>query len=237
MIYQNSRSVAHGPGAWLPAAFAALAVVAFGSCGSPVNAQQAQAAPVKSPAGAAQETKQSSWVKLCDTPQNFEKKVCLTRHDRLDGNTGSLLVSAAIQKIEGMDKERFLVMVPLGIAIQPGVRIAIDDQKPIPLKYSTCHAGGCTAEVMATSDLVSQLKKGSKMVVAALSIAGETIGFRVPLNGFTKAYQGPPVDNKQYHEARRKVLSEIRKHQEELRKQAQAAQKTSPGGQPTTKTR
>ncbi len=43
-----------------------------------------------------------------------EKEICLTHHERLDGNSGMVLVSAAIRQVEGGDKEHFMVMVPLG---------------------------------------------------------------------------------------------------------------------------
>ena len=116
-------------------------------------------------------------------------------------------------------------MVPLGMAIPPGVQVRIDKEKPIPLKYTICHAAGCTAEIPATEEIVAKLRKGSRMVVAAINIAGKAIGFPVPLNGFTKAYEGDPVDNKKYQEARRKLMQMIRKRQIELAKKARDAQK------------
>ena len=74
---------------------------------------------------------QTAWVKLCEkaTAQvkgkdgKDEKKdlnICLTHHERLDGNTGMVLVSAALRQIDGQDKQHFMVMVPLGMLIQPG---------------------------------------------------------------------------------------------------------------------
>ena len=119
------------------------------------------------PQDAAAAGKQSAWVKICekaafarkdkdgkDTKE--EKNICLTHHERLDGNTGMVLVSAAIREVDGSDKEHLMVMVPLGMAIPPGVRAAvyskeqwakaaknekIDEKalKPIELKYSLCH--------------------------------------------------------------------------------------------------
>lgn len=230
MAYENDRSMAATSVEYARAALVALAVLALGSGVAQAQSQQPKAAPAQKPAAAPAKPKetQSSWVKLCDTAPNFKKKICLTHHERLDGNTGSVLVSAAVRKVEGVDNEQFLVMVPLGMAIPPGIRVTIDDEKPIPLKYSICHAAGCTAEAAATTDLVDKLKKGNKMVVAAINIAGKAVGFPVPLNGFTKAYQGEPVDNKKYQAARRKLMIMIRKRQEELIKKAEDAQKKKP---------
>ncbi|MCG8563282.1 MAG: invasion associated locus B family protein [Hyphomicrobiales bacterium] len=225
MVYDENRSVMRGPRSLARAVLAALAVVAFTYGASPASAQQPQGAAPKKPAGAAQPKQtQSSWVKLCDKAKGLEKNICLTHHERLDGNTGRVLVSAALRKIEGQDSEQFLVMVPLGMAIPPGVQVRIDKEKPIPLKYTICHSAGCTAEIPATKEIVDKLRKGNKMVVAAINIAGKAIGFPVPLNGFTKAYEGAPIDNKKYQDARRQLMQMIRKRQAELAKKARDAQ-------------
>ena len=135
-----------------------------------------------------------------------EKNICLTHHERLDGNTGMVLVSAAIREVEGQDKKSLMVMVPLGMALPPGLRAAvytkdqwaqaaknekIDEKtlKPIELKYSLCHAAGCTAEVEATAEIIEQMKTGGGIMVIAMNAGAQPIGFPVPLDGFSEAYR------------------------------------------------
>ena len=226
--------------------------------------QPRAAAPAAAPA-----EKQSAWVKLCEStkvakplkpdampdakPEVEEKKICLTHHERLDGNTGMVLVSAAIREVEGQDKKSLMVMVPLGMAIPPGVRAAVysTDQwakasknekidesqlKPMTLKYSLCHPAGCTAEIDAEPELIDQMKKGGGLMVLALNAAAQPIGFPVPLTGFTTAYDGPPVDNEQYAKARGELMKQIRERQakmiekmkEEQKAKADAAQLLDP---------
>ena len=134
-------------------------------------------------------------------------------------------MSAAIRKIQGQDKERFMIMVPLGMAIPPGVQVKIDEGEPVKLPYSICTPGGCTAEVNADSKLIGQLKSGKKMVVAAINRLGKPIGFPVPLNGFGTALAGKPIDNKKYHAARKELLSQIRKRRIEMQKKFAEQQK------------
>ena len=68
------------------------------------------AAPAAAAAAAAPK---SAWVKLCEKAPivkkgpdgkdvKEEKSLCLTHHERLDGNTGMVLVSAAIREVEGI---------------------------------------------------------------------------------------------------------------------------------------
>jgi len=198
--------------------------------------------------------KQSAWVKLCEKvsfpkksadgkePAKEEKNICLTHHERLDGNTGLVLVSAAIRDVEGQDKKSLMIMVPLGMAIPPGVRAAvytpeqwekasknekIDDKalKPIELRYTLCHQAGCTAEVEATPEFLDTMKKGGGLMVLALNAGAQPIGFPVPLAGFTAALDGPPVDNAEYAKARAELMQQIRKRQAEAVEKMKAEQK------------
>jgi invasion protein IalB len=256
---------------WIAAAAAAVAV---GLSGIAV-AQQAPAKG-KAPAAAAQpqqpqqqqaagnQPPPSAWVKLCEKAPfarlekdgkqvREERSICLTHHERLDGNTGMVLVSAAVRSIEGQDKQHLMVMVPLGMALAPGLKTAVynKDQwekmskneavdekqlKPIDLKFTICHPAGCTAEVEATKELVDQMNNGGGMMVLAINAAAQPIGFPIPLVGFTKANAGPAVDNEVYGKARAQLMNQIRERQaqliEEFRKQQAAGGAAPAAGQP-----
>jgi invasion protein IalB len=228
-------------------------------------AQQPAPAPKKAapapaqkgaPAAAAPAAPQSAWVKLCEKATAVVKdkdgkdakkdlNICLTHHERLDGNTGMVLVSAAVRQVEGQDKQQFMVMVPLGMLIQPGMRASIypkdlweqvqkeekiDESKlkAVKLGYTLCHPAGCTAEVEAPLELINDLKAGGGLVILAINPGGQAVGFPVPLFGFDQAYSGSPVDNKQYGEARKALMQQIAQRQQELveeqRKQQAAGQ-------------
>jgi invasion protein IalB len=219
---------------------------------APAAKPDAKGAPA---AAAAAGGSKSAWVKLCEkAPFNHkdkdgkdvkeEKNICLTHHERLDGNTGMVMVSAAIREIEGSDKKSLMVMVPLGMALPPGLRAAvytkdqwaqaaknekIDEKtlKPIALKFSLCHAAGCTAEVEATADIVEQMKVGGGLMVIAMNAGAQPIGFPVPLDGFPEAYAGKPVDNKEYAKARGQLMAQIRERQQAALEKYKAEQMKS----------
>jgi len=230
----------------LAAVCAALGLVAM-VASSPASAQTPAAKPAAKAAapaakGAAAAGTKSAWVKLCEkAPFNHkdkdgkdvkeEKNICLTHHERLDGSTGMVMVSAAIREIEGSDKKSLMVMVPLGMALPPGLRAAvytkdqwakaaknekIDEKalKPVALRFSLCHAAGCTAEVEATKEIVDQMKTGGGIMVIAMNAGAQPIGFPVPLDGFAEAYAGKPVDNKEYAKARGQLMAQIRERQQ-----------------------
>ena len=237
---------------------------------APKKTAPAAAAPAAAgapAANAAAAAPKSAWVKLCEKAPiekkgpdgkevKEEKSLCLTHHERLDGNTGMVLVSAAIREVEGSDKKSLMIMVPLGMAIPPGVRAAIytkeqwaaasknekiDEKalKPIELKYALCHPAGCTAETEATPDILDQMSKGGGLMVLAMNAAAQPIGFPVPLDGYNEAAAGPPVDNKKYAEARSALMQQIRQRQQQMAEKWKEDQLKNlpldaPGAPPTT---
>ena len=230
--------------------------------------EKAPAAPAKKPAAGAKDAPapsgaaQSAWVKLCemavgiakDKDGKEEKKelnICLTHHERLDGNTGMVLVSAAVRQVEGQDKQHFMVMVPLGMMLQAGMRATlypkdawekvqknekVDESKlkAIKLAYTLCHPAGCTAEMEATPELLTDLKTGGGLVVFAINAGGAPVGFPVPLSGFDQSYAGAPVDNKQYGEARRALMQQIAARQQEQMEQQKKQMEEQQKGAPVT---
>ena len=225
---------------------------------APAKAPAKKEATKEQPAAA-----QSAWVKLCEKAElarrdkdgkevKEEKNICLTHHERLDGNTGMVLVSAAIRDVEGSNQDHLMIMVPLGMALPPGLKAAvyskelwekaqknekIDEKqlKPIDLKYTLCHPAGCTAEVEAPKDLVESMKTGGGLMVLAINAGAQPIAFPVPLDGFTAAHAGAPVDNQAYAEAGGQLMQQFRQRQMELAKQQQEKQKQAAPAAPPAK--
>ena len=224
-----------------------------------------EAAAAAAPSG---EKPQSAWVKLCEkSPIVLPDKegklsremrtICLTHHERLDGNTGMVLVSAALRQVEGEDKQHLMVMVPLGMAIGPGLRATIynaeqwdkvqksekfDDTKlePIKFNYTLCHPAGCTAELEATKELIDGFKAGAGIIVLAINAQRQVVAFPVPLTGFTDALAGQPIDNEKYSEARKALMTQIAERQQQLaeehrKRQAEAAAKEAAPAAPGAK--
>ncbi|KAB2911507.1 MAG: invasion protein [Hyphomicrobiaceae bacterium] len=206
---------------------------------------------------------QSAWVKLCEKAtavtkdkdgkeQKKDMNICLTHHERLDGNSGMVLVSAAVRQVDAQDKQHFMVMVPLGMMLQPGMRATIypkdawekvqknekvDESKlkGMKLSYTLCHPAGCTAEMESTPELINDLKSSGGVMVFAINAAGAPVAFPVPLNGFDQAYAGGPIDSKKYGEARRALMQQIAQRQQQLIEEYKKKQEEQKGAAPAAK--
>ncbi len=181
---------------------------------SPAQAQMAPASGSKD---------QSAWVKVCEQVtlkvgnKDENKRICLTHHERLDANTGMVLVSAAIREVEGQPKKSLIIMLPLGMALLPGVQTKIDlHAEVLKFPFTLCHPAGCTGETEAAPEVIDRLKTGKELMVAAMNVSGAPLGFPVPLAGFGPALDGPPLDNQKYAEARKGLMDVIKRRQAEL---------------------
>jgi invasion protein IalB len=228
----------------------------------PASAQDPAAAPPAAkaapPAKAAAKDgggeKKSQWVKLCDKikvrakdaapadgkePPTEEKQLCSTMFEAIESNTGQLIVSVGLQQMEGAPKQILAVMVPLGVVIPGGVKLALysadqwakaaknekielKDLKTADLKFAHCLQVGCTAEAQATPELVEMLKSNAGLAVLAIWANGNQFTVPVPLNGFGDALAGKPIDNKEYQANRRKLMEHIMQRRAELQEKQKA---------------
>jgi invasion protein IalB len=204
----------------------------------PKAAPAAPAAPAEAPAAApgaaAGGAEDSAWVKLClKNEQTGGKQVCLVNHEGLEPNTGMVLVAAAVRSIEGDDKQHLLVRLPTAysLVMPAGVQIKIDDGEPIQLQYAVCFPTSCQVQMELSKEVFDKMRKGKQMIVAAMNMQQKAMAFPVPLNGFSKTFDGPPVDNAQYEAARRAMMEKFRQRQMELaNKAAEAQQKKDAAG-------
>jgi len=222
---------------------ALLAGLALGLGTSVALAQQGQAVPKgTAPAPAAQApvaaapaqgaADDSAWVKLClKNEQTGNKQVCLVNHEGLEPNTGMVLVAAAVRSIEGEDKQHLLVRLPTAysLVMPAGVQIKIDDDEPIQLQYAVCFPTSCQVQMELTKEMFEKMRKGKQMVVAAMNMQQKAMAFPVPLTGFGKTFDGPPVDNEKYEAARRAMMEKFRERQMELANKAAEAQQKKEG--------
>jgi invasion protein IalB len=189
---------------------------------APASATPAAPAPAGAAADASQ-ADDTAWVKLClKNDQTGNKQVCLVNHEGLEPNTGMVLVAAAVRTIEGEDKQHLLIRLPTAysLVMPAGVQIKIDDDEPISLQYAVCFPTSCQVQMDLTKEMFDSMRKGKQMTVAAMNMQQKTMAFPVPLTGFSNVFDGPPVDNAKYEEARRALMEKFRQRQIELANKA-----------------
>ena len=137
---------------------------------------------------------QPQWVKLCSPDPNTKKNVCDVREEVTDDTGQQLLASATVQTTQDDPKMLFIVSVPPGMLLQPGVQITIDTNQPMPLKYTICEPNACFADTDFTADNLKAIRAGKQLTIAAIDESGQQVSMPLSLTGFAKAYDGPGTD-------------------------------------------
>ena len=182
----------------------------------------------------------SQWIKFCIGPDGQpadpkdpaikSKQICLTG---LDGRTesGALLVAIATIDPPADGKKILRVTLPVGMHLQHGTRVIVDDTQPMTAPYVVCFTNGCISDYELNPDTLGRVKKGKIAYVQGINYQGGAMTFQVPLTEFAKAFDGAPTDPKVLEERQKKLEDELKKKGEELQKKAnEARQKLEQGG-------
>jgi invasion protein IalB len=145
----------------------------------------------------------SPWTKFCPKDRDASaKQMCFTGKDGR-AESGTPVVGAVLIEPDGDPKKVLRVTLPLGMSIQPGTRVIVDNGEPMTAPYVMCLNSGCMADYEASDALIGRLKKGQRLAIQGINGAGQPISLVVPLNDFGKAYDGPPTDPKVFEEQQR----------------------------------
>jgi invasion protein IalB len=201
---------------------------------APAPAQKPAEAPAAQPQAQAQgggEQPQlifSPWTKFCLKGQEANaKQVCFTGKDgRVE--SGMPVVAAVLIEPENEPKKVLRVTLPLGMSIQPGTRVIVDNGQPMTGPYVICFNNGCMADYEASGELIGKLKKGQGLVIQGINGAGQPISLVVPLGDFGKAYDGPPTDPKVFEEQQKKLQEELQRRADEQRQKLEKQQQPAP---------
>jgi invasion protein IalB len=164
----------------------------------------------------------SPWIKICNKGNEPNaKQVCVTAKDgRLEN--GMPVAAVALIEPQGEARKLMRITVPLGMQLQHGTRMIIDQEQPATAPYFMCFPNGCMADYEANADMVGKLKKGKSLTLQAINMNGQPISLPLPLADFAKAYDGPPTDPKVFEEQQRKLQEELQKKAEEARKKLES---------------
>ena len=182
----------------------------------------------------------SQWVKFCVGPdgqpadqKNAEvkaKQVCLTGIDgRLESGQPVVAVVGIDPPADG--KKILRITLPIGMQLQHGTRVIIDQAQPLTAPYVTCFANGCISDYELSADTLGKVKKGKSAVVQGINYTGSALSVPIPLTEFAKAFDGAPTDPKVLEERQKKLEEELKKKGDELQKKAnEARQKLEQSG-------
>ncbi|WP_039758629.1 invasion associated locus B family protein [Bartonella queenslandensis] len=168
------------------------------------------------------QTLSQGWYKVCSKQHDVD--ICNTMNTVLS-NTGQPLTAFNLVEIKGKQNEKRIgIQVPTGRFLPEGVHIQIGDGFSKKIPYIICNGPSCIANDVLDDKLIAAMKSGTKMVVTTVNFRGSANPIEFSLNGFTSAYTGPGMEEKDFQQEQIKLQQAIQSNQKEIEERMRAEQ-------------
>jgi invasion protein IalB len=138
----------------------------------------------------AREIKYGDWQKLCFKPGGA-KMTCRTT---ISGNwdTGQQAVRLDLIEREGEGSARLQLFLPVGLYLQAGVKLTVDQGAPYTIPYTWCLTNTCIAADVADPKVIREMEAGQQLVIEVVDSNILSVTTSLPLNQFPLVHQGAP---------------------------------------------
>ena len=134
--------------------------------------------------------KYSAWRKNCFKTSDA-KTLCRTTSEGT-WNTDQMAVRVDLIEREG-GSARLQIFVPVGLYLQPGVKVTIDQGAPMQVPYSWCLTNICVAATPASPELIKAMASGLKLTLEVVDSNILSVATTLPLDQFAAARNAPPT--------------------------------------------
>jgi invasion protein IalB len=202
---------------------------------APAQPAPGQQAPPQLPSKIDLVSPEPQWVKLCGKEQTTGKEACQVERNFGASADQPPVVSIQVFELQGEERRKLRLMLPVGTLLKPGFRVIIDKGDPIEGKYELCAPNACIAEIDIGASTIAAIKKGQKMSILVRVPGGDASGreltLTAPISEFAAAYDGKPMDPKLLEQQRAQLQQQLQKKAEEQRRllEQQQQQSAAPG--------
>jgi len=107
--------------------------------------------------------------------------------------TGQSAVRIDLIEREGDKAARLQLFLPVGLYLQAGVKITIDQGASYRIPYVWCLTNTCIAADLADPALLKKMETGQKLLLEVVDSSVQSVSTSLPINQFATVRQGPPT--------------------------------------------
>jgi invasion protein IalB len=108
-------------------------------------------------------------------------------------DTGQIAVRVDLIEREGGDGDRVQLFLPVGMYLQAGVKLTIDQGRPFQIPYSWCLTNACIAADLADPKLVNEMESGRSLTLEVVDSSILSVTSSISLAQFASVRRGAPV--------------------------------------------
>lgn len=142
------------------------------------------------PALAQLEVRQSfdAWQIQCETPEGSQVELCaLVQHVAAVDRPNVELRITVVRTLDG-GGHILRVIVPLGVLLEGGLGLRVDDTDVGTADFAICLPSGCYVEMIMDQALIDALSAGETAWFVIFQTPDEGIGIPVALSGFAEGF-------------------------------------------------
>lgn len=134
-----------------------------------------------------QKNGEDAWVHRCSEEDTSR---CEIAQRLSETESGKRVVEFVITDTTGEDgRHRGLVILPLGVAVQTGLNLKVDDGQTYSFSVNHCLPNGCFALLNFPEELIKEMKRGNTATLNMRTFQGQAVNVDLSLTGFTKAFK------------------------------------------------
>jgi len=131
------------------------------------------------------------WQKVCFKTPGTDMVCRTTINGTFD--TGQSAVRADLIEREGEGKARLQLFLPVGLYLQAGVKLTVDQGKTYQVPYVWCMTNTCIAGNLADPQLIRDMENGEKLTLEVVDSSVQSITTEIPLNQLAAVRNGVPA--------------------------------------------
>ena len=128
-----------------------------------------------------------AWSVRCDGQVGDANSKCEMFQRLVEKGTSKRFAEFAIGFPEGRDTARGALILPLGILVNEGSTIQIDDGPVFAFRVRYCVQDGCFAFIDLNEKVINEMRKGMQANLSIKTYDGTPVTVPMSLVGFTKA--------------------------------------------------
>lgn len=130
----------------------------------------------------------NDWVLVCDQSEELNEERCFIVQELRVKETNQRVVRIEVGYVAKTGKPAALITLPLGISLQHGMLLQVDEGEESRYAFTRCVPGGCIAAVALTDAQIGALKAGSTAHVQFHDGLAREVNLDMSLSGFTAAF-------------------------------------------------
>ena len=127
------------------------------------------------------------WAVACPESEDGQPTGCQAIQRLTVSESGQQVMQISVTYLPDKDEPVAVIVLPLGMLLQPGALLTIDGEEIGRLGIQRCEPGGCIAPLVLDDKVLSKFKGGTKGQITVRNAQGRELPIPLSLTGFTAA--------------------------------------------------